>query len=152
MTKIQDLAKDIAAELEQHQASITAAKTQLGALQNAHGDTLAQVDKAKKDLRQINENIIRARDYAEQVTKEAQARAGAIANEADKMNREAEATLAAAQAHAEEIIKAANAQAKKIVDAVAYKALELHDANNELNITQSKSKALKKQALDFGNS
>lgn len=152
MTKIQDLAKDIAAELEQHQASITAAKTQLGALQQAHGETLGQVSTLKEQLAWAARKLLESRQEAERTVKEAQQRAGAIVNGADKMNREAEATLAAAQVNAEEIIKAANAQAKKIVDAVAYKALELHDANNELNIAQSKSKALKKQALDFGNS
>ncbi len=97
-------------------------------------------------------SVAGARAEAQQIIKEARVQAGAIINEADKMNREAEATLVAAQANADEIIKAAKAQAKKIVDTVAGKQTELHDANNELNITQSKSKALKKQALDFGNS
>ncbi len=152
MADLSTLLKALNDEALAKQAEVTAAQTQLSALQQTHAQTLSQVDKLKKQLTDGNTAVAGAEGQVQKILQQARAQAGAIVNEADKMNREASAVLAAAEQNAEQIITAARAQAKKIVEVVANKAQELHDANNELNITQSKSKALKKQALDFGNS
>ncbi len=152
MADLSALLKALNDEAKAKQDEVTAAQTQLNALQQTHAQTLSQVDKIKKQLTDGNAAIASAEGQVQKILQEARAQAGAIVNEADKMNREASAALAAAKQNAKEILREARAEAKRITDAMVDKWADVQNAINELNITQSKSKALKKQALDFGNS
>lgn len=151
MAKIQDLAREIAAELEAHRAEITAAKTQLGAIQQTHNDVLEAVGRSQSDLKEARDAVARARLDSQQYLQEAQQRAGVIIGEADKMSREASAELAAAEEQAKAIRKAAHDEAAKIVSSIANKKAELQEAVNELGRVKSQHDELRRQARQFAD-
>lgn len=137
MSKLEELARAIGDELKGHLAELTATKTQLDALRQAHDQTLEQVTQSHSDLATAQGAINEARASAKRITDEAQERAGQIMAEADKMNREAGATLHAAQEQAKEIILHAEEQAKAMDRALDTKRAEVKAAELELNKVKS---------------
>ena len=151
MSKLNQLAQDVAAELKEHEAKITAAKTQLAALNSAHKDTQAAVDEIHGRLQKTKAQLDKANSDAATIIREAQTQASSIVGEADKLNREAEATMASAQANARLIVAKAQADVYRISQDINDNLAELARVRGEVNAKKAELTAMKKNARDWSD-
>ncbi len=142
---------DVNAELKAHQAQVTAAKTELGAIRQTYEELLGRIHDVQAELATANTALSAVRSEAAGITVDAQRRAGVIVDEADKVSREANAALAAAEADAGFIRAKARDDAAQITAGVSGIREQQQAARNELNASRSEIDRLKKQARAFAD-
>ena len=114
--KLEKLLADVQNELKQKNAQITAARTQLSALQATHKDATAQVAETMAELVKAREAKAAARKEAEATIRDAEETAARIRGEADRraaaVFKDAEETLVKIEAAVSQAL--ATVQRKRI--------------------------------------
>jgi chromosome segregation ATPase len=136
-TKFQKLADQLAAELRDTEAQVTAGKTNLAALELAQNEISAQVAKVQQELVAASEELVAVRTATDEFRKASQIEAAAIRGEADRYAGEAAVRVKQAQEDGFAIIQEAQEKALAMDNHVAERKRELQHVTNEVNAARS---------------
>jgi chromosome segregation ATPase len=131
---------------------LLALTTQIQAGRSAYDDLNKEISKTQDKLKAARDQLAESENQLSARHQDANKATSQILNAAQRAKVEADKVVKDAENKAKGIVAEAEARAYASDDAIRVKKAELQAVTNEVNAGQSELRALKKQALDFGNS